>query len=109
ATGAWLRSMTTFSSMLAVTSKVHLRISLAFLLGSAAFADTYPRQTGIDAIHYVFRLTLTDASDEISGEATADLRFVKDGVTQFWLDLASVADGRGMAVFSGTCGGRVPA
>jgi aminopeptidase N len=97
--------MMTFSSMLTMAGKVHLRISLAFLLGAVALADTYPRQTGIDAIHYVFRLTLTDASDEISGEATADLRFVKDGVSQFWLDLASFADGRGMAVSSVTSGG----
>lgn len=68
-------------------------------------ADTYPRQPGIDAIHYVFRLTLSDASDEIVGEATAEIRFVKDGVSQFALDLASVSEGRGMTVTGVTAGG----
>jgi hypothetical protein len=35
-------------------------------------ADTYPRQPGIDALHYVFRVTLSDDTDEIIGEATAN-------------------------------------
>jgi len=42
-----------------------------------AEADTYPRQAGIDALHYVFRLTLSDDTDEIVGEATVGLRFIK--------------------------------
>jgi aminopeptidase N len=53
-----------------------------------AFADTYPRQPDIDAMHYVFRLTLSDATDEIAGEATTDIRFLRDGVGEFSLDLA---------------------
>src|SRR5215472_9655206 len=54
-----------------------------------ARADTYPRQPGVDALHYVFRVTLRDDSDEIAGEATAAVRFVKEGLTEFALDLAS--------------------
>jgi hypothetical protein len=50
-------------------------------------ADTYPRQTCIDAHHYVFQLTLSDDSDEIVGDATVDLRFVHEGVSEFALDL----------------------
>ena len=65
---------------------------LAFLCGSHAVADTYPRQPGIDAQHYIFRLILSDDSNEISGETTVDLRFVRDGVTEIALDLASVAN-----------------
>jgi aminopeptidase N len=61
-------------------------------------ADTYPRQPGLDAQHYVFRIALNDASDEIDAEATARLRFVSPGVSEFWLDLASVANGKGMVV-----------
>jgi aminopeptidase N len=74
--------------------------------GGPAFADTYPRQAGIDAIHYTFRLTLSDASDEISGEATADLRFIQPNVTRFWLDLANVVDGRGMTATAVTSNGQ---
>jgi aminopeptidase N len=78
---------------------------LAFIANSA-FADTYPRQPGVDAWHYVFRLELSDTSPEISGDATVDLRLTKDGVTNVSLDLASAADGKGMTVTSVTSGGK---
>ena len=65
---------------------------------AAVLADTYPRQPGIDAVHYTFRISLDDASDELRGEATVDLRFVEDGLPAFELDLASPADGTGMTV-----------
>jgi len=78
-----------------------LRLVLA-LSASLLFADTYPRQFGVDVQHYVFRVTLSDDNDEIAGETTVDLRFVKDGVAQFTLDLvsekASEKGGKGMAV-----------
>lgn len=67
-------------------------------LFTRALADTYPRQSGIDALNYVFRLTLSDDVDEILGEATVDLRFLKDGIADFTFDLASVNDGKGMRV-----------
>ena len=63
-------------------------VSLLLCAAAAAFADTYPRQPAVDAIHYTFRLSLTDANDEIAGEATADIRFLRDGVADFTLDLA---------------------
>jgi hypothetical protein len=68
-------------------------------------ADTYPRQTGIDAWHYIFRLTLSDNTDEIVGEATAGIRFVKAGVSEVALDLASAAAGKGMTVSEVTSAG----
>jgi aminopeptidase N len=71
-----------------------------------ARADTYPRQPGIDAIHYVFRLQLTDVSSEITGEATARLRVSADGVKEAYLDLVSPVDGKGMHVSSVTVDGR---
>jgi aminopeptidase N len=78
-----------------VTALVLLTFALT---ASSAVADTYPRQPGIDAINYTFRLTLRDDSDEIAGEATVDLRFVEDGVAGFALDLASSKSGTGMLV-----------
>ena len=86
-----------------------LRIALAALLAVATAAgisaDTYPRQTGIDAIHYQFRLTLTDASDEIAGETTITVKFLLDNVRDIQLDLTSPTAGKGMAVASVRRGG----
>src|ERR1017187_6396484 len=69
-------------------------------------ADSYPRQPGVDVQHYVFRVTLNDDTDEISGVTTVTLRFVTAGLTEFHLDLASVAGGKGMTVAEVTSGGR---
>lgn len=69
-------------------------IPLAFA-ASLAFADSYPRQPGNDAQHYIFRVTLSDESDEIGGLATIDLKFVQDGIAEAVLDLTSVNAGKG--------------
>ncbi len=69
-------------------NSVMKHVSLFFLVATAALGDTYPRQPAVDAIHYVFRIAITDANDEIAGETTADVRFLRDGVTGFSLDLA---------------------
>ena len=58
--------------------------------------DTYPRQPGVHVEHYAFALELSDASDEIRGEATVTIRFTKDGLTSFFLDLATPSSGKGM-------------
>ena len=84
---------------------------IAGVLAATAFAtavgaDTYPRQPGVDAIHYVFRLALDDASDEIRGEADVRLRFVSDGVGEVFLDLTSESEGKGMTVESALLGER---
>ena len=71
-----------------------------------AFADTYPRQPGVDAWHYIFRLELKENAAEISGDATVDLRFTKDGIDKIALDLASAVVGTGMTVTSVTSGGQ---
>jgi hypothetical protein len=72
--------------------------ALLSVFTSLGFGDTYPRQTGVDALNYAFRLTLSDDTDEIVGEAIIDLRFVRDNLIDFSLDLASVKDGKGMSV-----------
>ena len=81
--------------------KLAAGVALCVCLG---FADTYPRQSGIDVQHYQFRVTLTDESDEIAGETTVTVRFLKDGLSEFWLDLASAANGKGMTVSEVTSG-----
>ena len=62
----------------------------------AGAIDTYPRQPGVDIEHYVFALELSDASDEIRGDATVSVRFTRDGLTSFFLDFATPATGKGM-------------
>ena len=62
-----------------------------------AAADTYPRQPGVDVLHYVFRLSLDDTSDQITGEATARFRIVS-ATGELFLDLASDSGGKGMTV-----------
>jgi aminopeptidase N len=67
-------------------------------LGAIAAADTYPRQPGVDALHYAFRITLGDDSDTIDGEASIRVRFAAADVTSVSFDLASPASGKGMTV-----------
>jgi len=83
---------------------VSLVLALLFC-APLAVADNYPRQPAIDIQHYIFRVTLSDESDEIAGETTVSVRFVKDGVASFWLDLASAANGKGMTVSEVTSAG----
>ncbi len=73
-------------------------ILLLLCLCLAALADTYPRQPGIDALHYSFRLTLNDDNDEITGEATIDVRFVQSGLREVAFDLATPNSNKGMTV-----------
>ena len=78
---------------------------LILFTASFAYADTYPRQPGVDAWHYVFKLELSDTSPEIKGEATIDLRFTQAGITSVSLDLASAANDKGMTVTAVTSNG----
>jgi aminopeptidase N len=71
---------------------------------AGARGDTYPRQPGVDAIHYRFHLTLNDTSDRIVGEAAAILK-LSSGVGTAYLDLASAANGKGMTASAVTVDG----
>jgi aminopeptidase N len=44
-------------------------------------------QAGVDVQHYVFRLTLTDASDRIAGEADVTVQFSGEAARELRLDL----------------------
>ena len=82
-----------------------LKIGLGLLLCAAAThglaADTYPRQPDVDALHYVFRLTITDLDDEITGESTVTLRMSSANVKEVALDLVKAAGDKGMTVAGG--------
>ena len=74
---------------------------LVLILSPPTLADTYPKNPDIDILHYIFRLTLSDGTDEIAGETTVDLRFLRQGLSEFALDLVKAkSDGekRGMTV-----------
>jgi len=76
---------------------MHWRLTTLLLLGTATLgADTYPRQPGIDALHYVFRVGLTDRSSEITGETTITVKFLQDGVADLDLDLTSLSVAAGL-------------
>src|SRR5690349_6648917 len=79
---------------------------LVLALSAQACADNYPRQLGIDVLHYTFQIALSDDTDAIEGAATIDVRFPADGVSEFTLDLASPANGKGMTVAEVTAGGK---
>ncbi len=64
------------------------RLLFLSLIAASLAADTYPRQPAIDVLHYRFAITLRDDTDDIAGDATIDVLFVRDGVTGFDLDLA---------------------
>jgi hypothetical protein len=49
-------------------------------------ADTYPRQPGVDVVHYAFQLTLSDDTDVIEGETSVEFRVVRDGLATLTLD-----------------------
>lgn len=80
----------------------HLALVLALTTGIPGLSplrDNYPKNPNIDALNYTFRITLSDDTDEILGEATVDLRFLVDGITELRLDLINAtANGKGMTV-----------
>jgi aminopeptidase N len=78
------------------------------LCASAAFADSYPRQKGIDVLHYAFGVTLHDENDTIEGDASIDVRFLEASVSTLVLDMASQVSGKGMTVTAVSTSG-VPA
>ena len=81
-------------------------VVMMWVPGVVEVPDTYPKNPDIDAINYTFKLSLSDDTDEIVGEATVDLRFRVDGISEIRLDLISQGeDGSGMAVTGVAAGG----
>ena len=78
--------------MISLRSCAATLIGLVVWVPAQASADTYPRQPGVDALHYLFRLAITDASKEIAGETTVTLKLVADGLRDIELDLMPTID-----------------
>jgi len=57
------------------------------LVTLASWADTYPRQAGVDVEHYVFQIALSDLTNEIRGEARVDFRV--SGARELYLDFGA--------------------
>ncbi len=81
---------------------MRLLLAVALSAGTAVLvhADTYPKNAGIDVLHYAFALELQDQDDRIAGTAAIDVRFAVDGVTSLRFDLVgrNASTGKGMAV-----------
>ena len=77
-------------------------IFIAHLPQSAfSFNDIYPKNPKIDALNYVFKLELSDDTDEIVCETTIDVRFLGEGIQELRLDLINASSelkGKGMRV-----------
>lgn len=70
--------------------------------------DTYPKNPGIDALNYAFRIEIADSTDAIHGELTLDFRIVSADVRTLRLDLVDAGaarDAKGMRVASVTLDG----
>jgi len=80
--------------------KLTLLITLLFLV-NVSIADTYPKNPNIDIQNYVFKITLSDETDEIRCETTVEARFLKEGITTLRLDLINASpdlENKGMTV-----------
>ncbi len=92
--------------------KKNFIITLIFIVSSLqsafSFTDNYPKNPQIDAINYVFKLELSDDTDEIVCETTLDVRFLEEGIHELRLDLiktSSELKGKGMRVSRVTSNG----
>jgi aminopeptidase N len=83
------------------STRVAVAVTTLALAPGPSRGDSYPRQPGVDVVHYAFRLTLGDTSDAIEGETTVAFRVVQDGLATLTLDLVQPkppAVERGMSV-----------
>ncbi len=79
--------MTVHSVIEKQMKKIFFITLLSALAVSSILADHYPRNPNIDIQHYTFKLTLSDTTDEITGEASVEVKFLTAGTTGFNLDL----------------------
>ncbi len=83
---------------------MRLLMLLAFLVTASPSPVPYPQKDPhqpdprVDVLHYAFRLTLSDETDEIRGETTLTVRFREAGVEAIVLDLIGRSGGHGMTV-----------
>jgi aminopeptidase N len=87
------------------TSLMYAVLLLGFRV--ATLADNYPKNPNVDILNYVFRIALSDKSDEIKCSATIGLNYT--GAQMLRLDLINVSmvlNGRGMKVSEVTSAGK---
>lgn len=72
--------------------KTIILVILIFAGFGNSYGDHYPRNPNIDIIHYTFQLTLSDSTNIIKGTASVTVKFLKDDVTGFYLDLIGKKD-----------------
>jgi len=76
-----------------------LALLLVFPCGLVeARADTYPKNPGVDVIHYRFALELQDQDDRIAGTTEVEVLFADAGGTTLRLDLVNHDTGTGMGM-----------
>jgi aminopeptidase N len=63
--------------------------ALLFALPLISKADTYPINKNIDIKHYVFKLSLSDADNEITGTTLVTINFKEAGMKNFRLDFVN--------------------
>lgn len=90
-------------------SYIYKALVFSLILYSTAAADHYARNTGIDIQHYTFKLTLSDSTDLINGEAEIEIKFLKNGLSKFCLDLSGLdsSSNKGMEVTNVKQNGKV--
>ena len=73
---------------------------LAFVLFAHwSGADDYPKNPNLDVLSYTFRVTLSDATDEIIGETMIDVRFLADDKEVLAATLKPVKGEQAFALF----------
>ncbi|WP_067038146.1 M1 family metallopeptidase [Allomuricauda sp. CP2A] len=72
-------------------------LAFAFILLAANAQDQYPKNENVDVQHYVFGLSLNDASNEIQGDTQVTVSFAEKAVP-FALDLVAKSGTFGMEV-----------
>ena len=68
--------------------------TLLFVVPLISKADTYPINKNIDIKHYVFKLSLSDADNEITGTTLVTLSFKEAGMQNFRLDFINKTSAR---------------
>ena len=68
--------------------------TLLFVIPLISKADIYPINKNIDIKHYVFKLSLSDADNEITGTTLVTINFKEAGMKNFRLDFINKTSGR---------------
>ena len=68
--------------------------ALLFFIPLISKADTYPINKNIDVKHYVFKLSLSDADNEITGTTLVTINFKEAGMQNFRLDFINKTSAR---------------